>query len=116
MEVSPTFSGVTLNSLPVTGAMQNSYIIRFTNVSEFMDGLITKRDCTAMGGQSRFYDVVVFCLISKQRIACHHFVHLLAHVGNDIFVFRRIQDLFYQLGYQYHQIFFRSTCRNGRRT
>lgn len=38
MEVSPTFSGVTLNSLPVTGAMQNSYIIRFTNVSEFMDG------------------------------------------------------------------------------
>lgn len=55
-------------------------------------------------------------LISKQRIACHHLVHLLAHVGNDIFVFRRIQDLFYQLGYQYHQIFFRSTCRNGRRT
>ncbi len=32
------FSGVTLESLPVTGAMTNSYIIRFTNISEFMDG------------------------------------------------------------------------------
>lgn len=32
------FSGVTLESLPVTGAMQNSYTIRFTNVKEYMDG------------------------------------------------------------------------------
>lgn len=32
------FSGVTLNTLPVTGAMQNSYVIRFTNVAKFMDG------------------------------------------------------------------------------
>ena len=32
------FSGVTLASLPVTGAMTNSYIIRFTNIEEFMDG------------------------------------------------------------------------------
>lgn len=32
------FSNVTLESLPVTGALQNSYIIRFTNVKEFMDG------------------------------------------------------------------------------
>lgn len=32
------FSGVTLSDLPVTGAMLNSYIIRFTNVDEFMDG------------------------------------------------------------------------------
>lgn len=35
---SSNFSGVTLSSLPVTGAMTNSYVIRFTNVSEFMDG------------------------------------------------------------------------------
>ncbi|MCD8282762.1 MAG: VWA domain-containing protein [Prevotella sp.] len=34
------FSGVTLESLPVSGAMQNSYIIRFTNVSEYMDGQV----------------------------------------------------------------------------
>ncbi len=32
------FSGVTLESLPVSGAMANSYIIRFTNIAEFMDG------------------------------------------------------------------------------
>ena len=32
------FSGVSLESLPVTGAMQNSYIIRFTNVDKLMDG------------------------------------------------------------------------------
>ncbi|MGN1263995.1 MAG: vWA domain-containing protein [Prevotella sp.] len=32
------FSGVSLESLPVTGAMTNSYIIRFTNVAELFDG------------------------------------------------------------------------------
>lgn len=35
---SSSFSGVTLESLPVSDAMQNSYIIRFTNIEEFMDG------------------------------------------------------------------------------
>ena len=35
---SSSFSGITLQSLPVTGAMQHSYIIRFTNIGEFMDG------------------------------------------------------------------------------
>lgn len=33
-----TGNPVTLESLPVTGAMQNSYIIRFTNVKDYMDG------------------------------------------------------------------------------
>ncbi len=32
------FTGVTLDDLPVTGAMQNSYIIRFTNIEKYMDG------------------------------------------------------------------------------
>lgn len=32
------FSGVTLESLPVTGAMVNSYVIRFTNISKYLDG------------------------------------------------------------------------------
>lgn len=32
------FTDVTLESLPVTSAMMNSYIIRFTNIKEFMDG------------------------------------------------------------------------------
>lgn len=33
-----SFTGVTLESLPVSDAMMNSYIIRFTNIEEFMDG------------------------------------------------------------------------------
>ncbi len=37
--VGSDFAGVTLSDLPVTKAMQNSYVIRFTNVEEFMDGL-----------------------------------------------------------------------------
>lgn len=33
-----SFSGVTLESLPVTGALQNSYIIKFTNCENLFDG------------------------------------------------------------------------------
>lgn len=33
-----SFAGVTLESLPVSGAMQHSYIILFTNVDAYMDG------------------------------------------------------------------------------
>lgn len=36
---SSAFTGVTLASLPVTGAMENSYIIRFTNIEELLDGM-----------------------------------------------------------------------------
>ena len=32
------FTGVTLDSLPVTDAMQNSYIIRITNILKYIDG------------------------------------------------------------------------------
>lgn len=32
------FTGVSLDSLPITGALQNSYVIRFTNIDELMDG------------------------------------------------------------------------------
>lgn len=33
-----SFSGVSLDNIPVTSAMQNSYIIKFTNVEAMMDG------------------------------------------------------------------------------
>lgn len=36
--VNSDFSGITLSDLPVTGALQNSYIIRFTNIDELIDG------------------------------------------------------------------------------
>lgn len=33
-----SFTGITLSSLPVTGAMQHSYVIKFTNIDELLDG------------------------------------------------------------------------------
>ena len=33
-----SFSGVSLQNLPVTAAIRNSYIIRFSNIAQFMDG------------------------------------------------------------------------------
>ncbi len=38
LQVPSNFAGASLESLPVTGAMLNSYEIRFTNVAELMDG------------------------------------------------------------------------------
>ncbi len=35
---SSQFTGISLEDLPVTGAMRNSYIIRFTNIDELLDG------------------------------------------------------------------------------
>lgn len=35
---SSSFTGISLDDLPVTSAMQNSYIIKFTNVEPYMDG------------------------------------------------------------------------------
>lgn len=37
-DVDPYFRNETLEDLPVTGAMQNSYIIRFTNIEDKLDG------------------------------------------------------------------------------
>lgn len=37
--VNSSFSDVSLADLPVTGAMENSYIIRFTNIADKLDGL-----------------------------------------------------------------------------
>lgn len=50
---SSSFMGVTLDSLPVTGAMQNSYIIKFTNVDEFMDGQTHRVKITIMSKDGR---------------------------------------------------------------
>lgn len=38
LNTNSSFSNVSLFDLPVTGAMQNSYIIRMTNVKKYMDG------------------------------------------------------------------------------
>jgi hypothetical protein len=38
INTSGSFAGVSLETLPVSDALQNSYIIRLTNVTEYMDG------------------------------------------------------------------------------
>ena len=38
LETNSSFTGVTLDNLPVSGALQNSAIIRFGNVKKFIDG------------------------------------------------------------------------------
>ena len=40
MFVDENFTGVTLDNLPVTGAMTHSYVLKFTNISEFLDGQV----------------------------------------------------------------------------
>lgn len=52
---SSSFTGVTLSDLPVTGAMQNSYVIRFTNVDEFMDGNAHEVTITILSPDGRTY-------------------------------------------------------------
>lgn len=38
IKTNSSFSGVSLSTLPITGALQNSYIIKFTNVESLFDG------------------------------------------------------------------------------
>lgn len=57
------FSDVTLESLPVTDAMQNSYIIRMTNIEKYMDGKVHNLHITVLTPDKkvaveRFYNVV----------------------------------------------------------
>lgn len=58
-----SFTGITLDSLPVTGALQNSYIIRLTNIQKYIDGRthrvhITIRTPDGAVQVERFFDVV----------------------------------------------------------
>lgn len=39
MITNPSFTGISLSSLPVSGAMQNSYIIRFRSTEDLKDGM-----------------------------------------------------------------------------
>lgn len=49
-----SFSGVNLNSLPITGALQNSYIIRFHNISYMVgDGKVHRIRITILSSDGR---------------------------------------------------------------
>lgn len=58
-----SFSGVSLESLPVSDAMQNSYIIRMTNVGDYMDGNVHRLHITVLSSDKsvkteRTYSVI----------------------------------------------------------
>lgn len=38
IDASSSFDGISLSSLPITGALQNSYVIRFSNIDDLIDG------------------------------------------------------------------------------
>lgn len=63
MNVNSSFSGVTLEDLPVTDAMQNSYIIRLTNIEKYIDGNTHRVHITVLSSDKsvqveRVYNVV----------------------------------------------------------
>ena len=60
------FSGVTLESLPVTGAMENSYIIRFTNISDLLDGKSHKVHITIRSKDGSIVADKTFYVIFKE--------------------------------------------------
>lgn len=54
------FEGVELTKLPVTGAMANSYVIRFTNIKEFMDGQAHRVKITIRSKDGKTYAEKIF--------------------------------------------------------
>lgn len=60
---SSSFTGVTLSSLPVTGAMQNSYIIYFGNISDLLDGQPHKVHITILSKDGKVKADKVFYVI-----------------------------------------------------
>lgn len=61
------FSGVTLESLPVTGAMENSYIIRFSNAQGLLDGKQHKVHITIRSKDGSVIADKVFYIIFKEK-------------------------------------------------
>lgn len=60
---SSDFSDVTLQNLPVTGAMQNSYVIRFTNIDELMDGEPHEVTITILSADGKTYAERTFYVV-----------------------------------------------------
>lgn len=59
----PDFKGFSLHNLPVTGALQNSYLIRFGNITRYLDGQphrvrVTVYDAPSDIKAERVYDMI----------------------------------------------------------
>lgn len=64
---SSSFTGVTLDDLPVTGAMQNSYVIYFTNIKEFMDGQVHQVKITVLSEDGTVRCEKIFNVIFEEK-------------------------------------------------
>ena len=64
---SSSFTGVTLDNLPVTGALQNSYVIYFTNIKEFMDGKVHQVKITVLSEDGTVRGEKIFNVIFEEK-------------------------------------------------
>ena len=64
---SSSFTGVTLDDLPVTGALQNSYVIHFTNIKEFMDGKVHQVKITVLSEDGTVRGEKIFNVIFEEK-------------------------------------------------
>jgi hypothetical protein len=64
---SSSFTGVTLDDLPVTGALQNSYVIYFTNIKEFMDGQVHQVKITVLSEDGTVRGEKIFYVIFGEK-------------------------------------------------
>lgn len=62
-----SFEGINLTDLPVTGAMQNSYVIYFTNIKEFMDGKVHQVKITVLSEDGTVRGEKIFNVIFEEK-------------------------------------------------
>lgn len=60
------FTNVTLESLPITDAMQNSYIIRLTNVEQYLDGKVHELHVTVLSPDHSVWVEKTFYVVFEQ--------------------------------------------------
>lgn len=63
----PYFTNVTLESLPVTDAMQNSYIIRMTNVEQYIDGKAHELHLTVLAPDHSVWVERIFYVVFEKN-------------------------------------------------
>lgn len=66
IKANSSFTGVTLSSLPVTGAIANSYVIRFTNIDKYLDNMTHRLMLTIISTDGSVRAVRTFDMIFEQ--------------------------------------------------
>ena len=65
MYTNSSFTGVSLDDLPVTQAMKNSYVIKFTNISDMMDGKVHTIKITIKSADGKVCAEALFSIVFK---------------------------------------------------